>query len=54
VSAEVWDLYAFAIGRLGRIPTLIEWDTDIPALPVLVAEARRADQFLEAVHAHAA
>jgi uncharacterized protein (UPF0276 family) len=54
VSAEVWDLYAFAIGRLGRIPTLIEWDTDIPALPVLIAEARRADQFLEAVHAHAA
>jgi uncharacterized protein (UPF0276 family) len=54
VSAEVWDLYAFAIGRLGRIPTLIELDTDIPALPVLVAEARRADQFLEAVHAHAA
>jgi uncharacterized protein (UPF0276 family) len=54
VSAEVWDLYAFTIGRLGRVPTLIEWDTDIPALPVLVAEARRADKFLEAVHAHAA
>jgi hypothetical protein len=54
VSAEVWDLYAFTIARLGRIPTLIEWDSDIPALPVLVAEAHRADQLQEAVHAHAA
>ena len=54
VSDAVWDLYAFTIERLGRIPTLIEWDSDIPALPVLVAEARRADEILEARHAHAA
>jgi hypothetical protein len=54
VSADVWDLYAFAITRLGRLPTLIEWDTDIPALSVLVAEARRADRVQEALHAHAA
>jgi uncharacterized protein len=54
VSDAVWDLYAFAIARLGRVPTLIEWDSDIPDLPVLVAEAHRADRFLETVHAHAA
>jgi hypothetical protein len=54
VSDAAWDLYAFTIERLGRVPTLIEWDSDIPALPVLVAEARRADQILEARHAHAA
>ena len=54
VSDAVWELYAYTIERLGRVPTLIEWDTDIPALPVLVAEAQRADHFLETLHAHAA
>jgi uncharacterized protein (UPF0276 family) len=29
------------------VPTLIEWDTDVPALGVLVAEAVLADQYLE-------
>jgi uncharacterized protein (UPF0276 family) len=47
VCEEVWELYAFAIDRFGRVPTLIEWDTDIPALEVLVTEARRADRYLE-------
>jgi uncharacterized protein (UPF0276 family) len=32
------------------VPTLIEWDTDIPALEVLVAEAARADLTLERRH----
>ena len=43
VSEPVWALYAQAIGRFGRVPTLIEWDTRIPPLAVLVAEAHRAD-----------
>lgn len=47
VCDEVWDLYAFTIERIGPRPTLIEWDTDIPALNVLVAEAHRADRYLE-------
>lgn len=42
VSDEVWKLYARAIARFGRRPTLIEWDTDVPALDVLLAEAARA------------
>lgn len=50
VCDEVWDLYAFAIERLGNRPTLIEWDADIPALDVLVAEARRADSYMERTH----
>jgi len=50
VCADVWDLYAYAIERFGRVPTLIEWDTDIPALGVLIAEARRADLNLERIH----
>jgi uncharacterized protein (UPF0276 family) len=43
VSDEVWALYARALERFGPRPTLIEWDTDIPALAVLLDEARRAE-----------
>jgi uncharacterized protein (UPF0276 family) len=51
VAEEVWRLYECAIDRFGRKPTLIEWDTALPALPVLVDEAWRADRVLEATHA---
>jgi hypothetical protein len=44
VCQEVWALYEFAIARLGAVPTLIEWDTDVPALDVLLAEALEADR----------
>ncbi|OIN86501.1 MAG: hypothetical protein AUJ12_06060 [Alphaproteobacteria bacterium CG1_02_46_17] len=43
VYPEVWDLYVHALRRFGDVPTLIEWDTDIPALDVLVLEAAKAD-----------
>ena len=46
VCAEVWDLYAEALRRFGPVPTLIEWDTDIPPLATLLEEARRADLLL--------
>ena len=46
VCAEVWALYEETIGRLGPVPTLVEWDTDIPALETLLAEAGRADAIL--------
>ena len=42
VTDEVWALYARALERFGPRPTLIEWDTDIPAFSVLLDEARRA------------
>jgi uncharacterized protein len=45
VKPPVWTLYAHAIQRFGNIPTLIEWDTDIPALDVLLAEAALARTF---------
>ncbi len=48
VSEPVWALYAETIARLGPVPTLIEWDTDIPALEVLLAEAARANAALDA------
>jgi uncharacterized protein (UPF0276 family) len=42
VCAAVWRLYQHAVSRFGAVPTLIEWDTDIPALDVLLDEAARA------------
>ncbi|MBU6296972.1 MAG: DUF692 domain-containing protein [Alphaproteobacteria bacterium] len=43
VCDDVWDLYRETIARIGPRPTLIEWDTDVPELPVLLGEAARAD-----------
>jgi len=42
VCADVWTLYRHAIARFGPVPTLIEWDTDVPPLAVLLDEAARA------------
>ena len=42
VAPEVWDLYARTAELLGRVPTLIEWDDQIPELDVLVAESQKA------------
>jgi len=49
VCEAVWQLYAAALRRLGPVPTLIEWDSNVPELPVLVAEAVTADRFLAQV-----
>ncbi len=54
VSPPVWALYRQAIERFGARPTLIEWDTDIPPLAVLLDEARRAQSLMEQDHAVAA
>ena len=47
VDAEVWALYAEALDRFGPVPTLIEWDQDLPELDVLLAEAGRAEALLD-------
>jgi uncharacterized protein (UPF0276 family) len=47
VAPPVWALYRRAIARFGPVPTLIEWDIDIPPLPILLAEAAAAQQILE-------
>jgi uncharacterized protein (UPF0276 family) len=54
VHPDVWRLYQLALQHCGPVPTLIEWDTDVPALEVLVAEARLADRCLERVRERAA
>jgi uncharacterized protein (UPF0276 family) len=46
VSAAVWSLYGAAVERFGERPTLVEWDTDIPALDVLLGEAGKAEAIL--------
>jgi hypothetical protein len=42
VHAPVWEVYRHAVRRLGAVPTLIEWDTDVPPIEVLLDEADRA------------
>ena len=49
VCDAVWNLYRHAIARFGEVPTLIEWDTDIPALDVLLDEAGRARRIGESL-----
>jgi uncharacterized protein (UPF0276 family) len=46
VHPPVWQVYRHALVKLGRRPTLIEWDTALPALDVLLTEARRAEECL--------
>jgi len=46
VGDDAWDLFSRALQRTGPIPALIEWDTNIPALDILLAEAGRAQQAL--------
>ncbi|MDQ6916282.1 MAG: DUF692 domain-containing protein [Pseudomonadota bacterium] len=54
VAPPVWALYRDAVARFGPKPTLIEWDTDIPPLEVLLDEAARAQAILETCDAIAA
>lgn len=42
VAEPVWQIYRHAIERFGAVPTLVEWDMDIPPLEVLLGEAQRA------------
>ena len=49
VAEPVWSLYRLALARIGEVPTLIEWDTNLPELSVLLDEAARAERFSRAV-----
>ena len=54
VPEAVWQLYEHAIRRFGPVPTLIEWDTNLPELSVLADEAARAGNRMEGVRGLAA
>lgn len=43
VADEVWTLYRRAVARFGTVPALVEWDRQLPLLPVLLAEAHKAE-----------
>ncbi len=47
VPPAVWRLYEAALARFGRVATLIEWDTNVPGLDVLVGEAAEAQRRLD-------
>ncbi|MCF6320229.1 MAG: DUF692 domain-containing protein [Rhizobiaceae bacterium] len=46
ICDDVWELYKLTLSLTGPLPSLIEWDADIPDWPVLAAEAARADKYL--------
>jgi len=46
IAEAVWTLYAHVIARTGALPTLIEWDNNVPDWPALLAEAIRAQGIL--------
>lgn len=53
VIPEVWALYQAALARFGPVPTLIEWDTGIPPLQVLLDEASKAASLLARIASQA-
>jgi len=52
VADEVWQLYSHALEQWGPVPTLVEWDTRVPPLDTLVAQAQRADVALDGARGH--
>jgi hypothetical protein len=48
VAELVWEIYAAALRRFGPVPTLIEWDANLPTLEVLLDEAHHAEELADA------
>jgi len=46
VKDDVFELFVHTIARSGPLPTLVEWDNDVPAFPALLAEAVRVETVL--------
>ena len=47
VHKPVWELYRQALNRFGHVPTLLEWDNDIPEFSVLESEMKKAAQCMQ-------
>jgi hypothetical protein len=54
VAEPVWRLLEYGLKRCGAVPVLIEWDTRLPSLPELVAEAHYASRLLDDAPCHCA
>lgn len=52
VCDEVWGLYKYVVTEMGPIPTLVEWDNDVPDWPILRREAKLAEAILHQVPEH--
>jgi uncharacterized protein (UPF0276 family) len=48
VAPAVWRLYRHALARFGPVPTIVEWDADLPPLDTLIDEAAAAERCMEA------
>ena len=48
VDNAVWQLYESILGKIGPVPTLIEWDNNLPGLERLILEANKADVYVNA------
>jgi len=53
VSEQVWGLFGDLVAQLPEVAVCVEWDNDIPALAVLLAEACRASSLIERAREHA-
>ena len=49
VGDVVMGLYRRALGRIGPVPTLIEWDNDVPDWPTLMLEVEKISRVLRAI-----
>jgi uncharacterized protein len=49
VCQDVWELYNKAVRTFGSVPTLVEWDSNIPSLSILLSEAEKAQTILDSV-----
>lgn len=49
VCPDVWKLLSYTLSKTGAKPVLMEWDLDIPELETLLAEARKAQSYLDAL-----
>jgi len=47
VADAVWKLFEIVIGRRGPVPTLVEWDSEIPQWPLLKSEAAAAQAIID-------
>ncbi|MBV8882560.1 MAG: DUF692 domain-containing protein [Chroococcidiopsidaceae cyanobacterium CP_BM_RX_35] len=47
VHQPVWQLYQAALARFGAVPTLIEWESNVPDFAVVKAEADKANYYLQ-------
>jgi uncharacterized protein (UPF0276 family) len=47
VCVDVWELFEHTLAKTGHLPSLIEWDNEVPAWNILAAEAEKADEILD-------